>query len=344
MRARLGFVGVGFIAQVAHIPSFLRSSSFDCVAVADPRADLRQAVARRYSIPLQFGNHLQMLRSGSVDAVVITLPRKLTARVVETCLQHNVWVFTEKPLFLNARSAEKILASVGEKGVCVGFMKRSDPVVINAGKIFGEQGHVFGTLLSVVATCHAGDSYVGISGDIKSVQEAVPVSESEGLPVSLPDALHFDYEQFLNTFSHTLNLSEFLTGRVVRLQTGVLGPHGAGSFIGRIDGVPYALSVSRGKKHVWVETVTLRYEKSIATVSVPAAFDKSANASMHFTNSVEVEPFEVPVVDGRWAFDAQPDRFSELIEGMISPIDDILASWRYAEDAEKIFSTHYVNE
>ena len=38
-----------------------------------------------------------MLREASIDAVVITLPRRLTFSVVKDCLKQKKWVFTEKP-------------------------------------------------------------------------------------------------------------------------------------------------------------------------------------------------------------------------------------------------------
>ena len=339
MTVRLGFIGAGFIAQVAHIPAFSRSGHFSCVAIADPRSDVRDAVARSYGIESQFDSHSDLLRSGTVDAVVITLPRRLTARVVEDCLAHETWVFAEKPLLLNSASAPRILAKVGNKGVCVGLMKRCDPGVLQAKAVVRGQAASLGQLQSVSAICHAGDSYFGIRGDIKSAQERAVVSKQEDMPSSITPDLHHTYEQFLNVYSHTLNLSEFLSGLNVALETGVHAPTGAGHFIGRLGAVPYVLTVSRGKDHPWTESVALRFERAIITVRLPAAFDKKGSATVEVCATPDLpRGSSVPSV-GPWAFEAQPSRFRALIGGELSPIDDILSAWRYAENSERLFAS-----
>lgn len=338
MTVRLGFIGAGFIAQVAHIPAFSKSAHFSCVAIADPRSDVRDAVARGYGITSQFDNHSELLRSDSVDAVIITLPRRLTARVVEDCLAHETWVFAEKPLMLNSASAPRLLAKVGNKGVCVGLMKRCDAGVRQVSELVQAQKENLGQLEAVTAICHAGDSYFGIGGDFKSAQERATFSEQEDMPASVPSELHYTYEQFLNVYSHTLNLSEFLTGLHVTLETGIHAPTGAGHFIGHLGTVPYALTVSRGKDHPWTESVALRFEKAIITVKLPAAFDKNGSATVDVCTTPDLPFGPSKTSIGPWAFDAQPDRFRAVIAGELSPIEDILSAWRYAENSERLFA------
>jgi predicted dehydrogenase len=279
------------------------------------------------------------LRDSAVDAVVITLPRRLTAAMAEACLEHEKWVFTEKPLFLNSASAPRILSRVAAKGLCVGFMKRCDSGVGRSKLMIDEERHRLGALESVIAICHAGDSYFGIGGDLKSTQERVLLSDQEELPSSVPAALHYSYEQFLNVYSHTLNLSEYLAGAHVALESCVYAESGAGHFIGRIGRAPYLLSVSRGQKHPWTESVELRFEKAIITTKLPAAFDKKAHAVVEYCATPDIKLQLKAPSNELWAFDAQPQRFREVIDGRLSPVEDILSSWRYAENCEHIFSS-----
>lgn len=339
MTVRLGFIGAGFVAQVAHIPAFCKSPDFSCVAIADPRSDIREHVALTYGITYEFASHTDLLESGVVDAVVVTLPRRLTAAMVEDCLAHETWVLAEKPLFLNSSSAPKILSKVGNRGVCVGFMKRCDAGVEHAKSMLEEQGQYFGELESVIAACHAGDSYFGIGGDFKSAHDRVVLSVQEAFPASIPAAFQYSYEQFLNVYSHTLNLSELLSGRHVALERCVYAENGAGHFVGRIGSVPYVLSVSRGKAHPWTESVELRFEKAIVTVKLPAAFDKNGHAAVEICATPDVTLRPRPLTNAAWAFDAQPGHFRGVIAGDISPIDDVLSSWRYAENCERIYSS-----
>jgi predicted dehydrogenase len=338
MTIKLGFIGAGFIAQVAHLPAFSKSDHFSSVAIADPRTDVRDAVATHFGIGAQFDSHVDLLRSGVVDAVVVTLPRRLTARVVEDCLAYETWVFAEKPLLLNRVSAANILSKVGSRGVCVGLMKRCDPGVQYAKAVIERNLDRLGHLESVGAECHAGDSYVGIGGDIKSEQGRVLVSVEEKIPNAIQPDLHYRYEQFLNVYSHTLNLAEFLTGLPVTLTTGVHAPSGAGHFIGFLGSLPFALTVSRGKSHPWTESVALRFENAIITVRMPAAFDRSGSAELDICAIPDLSLRSVNASVRSWAFEAQPERFRALISGQLSPIEDILSAWRYAEDCERLFS------
>lgn len=270
---------------------------------------------------------------------MVTLPRRLTAGVVEDCLSHGVWVFTEKPLLLNKASAPRILSKIGNRGVCVGLMKRCDASVIRAKEMVDQKRTRLGPLQSVAATCHAGDSYFGIGGDFKSVHDRPVVSALEAFPAELPADLHHTYEQFLNVYSHTLNLSEYLSGGHAELETGVHDQNGAGHFTGRIGSVPYVLSVSRGTDHPWIESVELRFEKAVVNVKLPAAFDKNGSAVVECCAVPEMKLAPRTTTSGAWAFDAQPERFHDLIVGKLSPVEDVVSSWRYAESAERLFSS-----
>jgi predicted dehydrogenase len=125
---RVGVVGAGLIAQVVHLPHLRElPSRLRVVALAEPGATARQAVAQRYGIPRAVADHRELL--GDVDALVVCSPNGTHADVVLDALEAGVHVLVEKPLCLTLADADRIVAARDRTGlvVQVGYMKRYDP-------------------------------------------------------------------------------------------------------------------------------------------------------------------------------------------------------------------------
>ncbi|MFI0980757.1 Gfo/Idh/MocA family protein [Streptomyces sp. NPDC021093] len=102
---RLGVIGLGSIA-----PFFLEAvaadAAWDLTAVCDLDRDKLAAFAER-----GVGVHTsyeELLDSGTVDAVVITLPNDLHAPVIEAALERRVHVCCEKPLTVALADARRL--------------------------------------------------------------------------------------------------------------------------------------------------------------------------------------------------------------------------------------------
>jgi predicted dehydrogenase len=125
---RLGVVGTGLVAQVAHLPELATlDDRFAVVAVADPDVETAQRVARRYGIARVYDDHAPVL--GEVDAVLVCSPNATHAAVTLAALDAGVHVLVEKPLCLDPVDADRIVAARDRTGltVQVGYMKRFDP-------------------------------------------------------------------------------------------------------------------------------------------------------------------------------------------------------------------------
>ena len=75
---RLGFIGVGFVAQQCHLPAFDSIPGCEIIAVSDLQLDLAQKIGARYEVAKIYKNHEELLQDPDIDAVVITVPRSLT--------------------------------------------------------------------------------------------------------------------------------------------------------------------------------------------------------------------------------------------------------------------------
>jgi predicted dehydrogenase len=129
-RVRLGIVGGGLIAQVAHLPVLARlDRSFRVGALADPSARVRAALQARWAIPQAFPDHRGLLEHGSLDAVLVCSPHATHASVARDALHAGLHVLVEKPLCLAPADADAIASGAREGGrvVQVGYMKRFDP-------------------------------------------------------------------------------------------------------------------------------------------------------------------------------------------------------------------------
>jgi predicted dehydrogenase len=128
-KVRLGLVGCGLIAQLAHLPALTAlSERFAVVAVAETSARTRTAIARRYGIAEAYARHEDLLDRADVDAVLVASPNGTHAQVTLDALSAGVHVLVEKPMCLTVADADKIVELSARTGrmVQVGYMKRFD--------------------------------------------------------------------------------------------------------------------------------------------------------------------------------------------------------------------------
>lgn len=126
---RLGVVGGGLIAQIAHLPALSGlSRQFEIVALADPSEQVRSTLASRYAVADTFATHEEMLRRADLDAILVASPNGTHARVTLDALDASLHVLVEKPLCLTADDAAAIVAEAERRRlvVQVGYMKRFD--------------------------------------------------------------------------------------------------------------------------------------------------------------------------------------------------------------------------
>jgi predicted dehydrogenase len=126
---RIGVVGGGLIAQVAHLPALRALDAlYELVALAEPDAGVRDALARRYGIA-SHADHRQLLDSHELDALLVCSPNGTHARVTLDALDAGLHVLVEKPLCLSPGDARAISSRARTRArvVQVGYMKRYDP-------------------------------------------------------------------------------------------------------------------------------------------------------------------------------------------------------------------------
>ncbi|HEY0242036.1 MAG TPA: Gfo/Idh/MocA family oxidoreductase [Gemmatimonadaceae bacterium] len=143
---RLGLVGAGAIAQLAHLPLLAKMRGAQLVAICDNDGPKAGALAQRLGVPDIFTDIDELLDTDKLDAVVIATPNHLHEPHVLRALKQNVHVLCERPLSLTHKGVQRILdtAKASDCKVVVGnnHRFRSDVQQLTRFLQGGELGNV----------------------------------------------------------------------------------------------------------------------------------------------------------------------------------------------------------
>lgn len=129
---RLGIIGLGAIAQIAHLPALAALGElFEIRHLCDLSSTLLAAVAARIPGAPRCSTQAEaVLADPEVDAVLILTPSAHGPETLDA-LSHGKHVFAEKPLCITVaelNEIERMVASTG-RVVQVGYMKTHEPMV-----------------------------------------------------------------------------------------------------------------------------------------------------------------------------------------------------------------------
>lgn len=110
---RVGLIGVGGIAQAAHIPS-LKSLGVPIVAVADAVEERAKKIAEQNGIPHAYSDYKKVVKRDDINAVIVSTPTSTHYPIVTAALKGGKHVLCEKPPAMNEREAEK-MAEIAEQ-------------------------------------------------------------------------------------------------------------------------------------------------------------------------------------------------------------------------------------
>lgn len=145
---RLGLVGAGAIAQLAHLPVLSKIKGAKLAAICDNDGPKAGALAQRLGVPDIFTDIDELLDSDELDAVIIATPNHLHEPHVLRALKAKVHVLCERPLSLTTGGVNRILAAAeaADRKVVVGnnHRFRSDVQQLRRFLEGGELGRVTG--------------------------------------------------------------------------------------------------------------------------------------------------------------------------------------------------------
>ncbi|MCZ6918844.1 MAG: Gfo/Idh/MocA family oxidoreductase [Gemmatimonadetes bacterium] len=143
---RVGVIGAGAIAQVAHLPMLSRSTEFELVAIGDNDLSKARALAQRFDIAEVYDDIEYLLKHARPDVVAVCTPNHLHEVHVKTALAAGAHVLCERPLALGTGGVEAVMAAQerADRAVLVGMHDRfrSDVQAVRQFLAGGELGTV----------------------------------------------------------------------------------------------------------------------------------------------------------------------------------------------------------
>jgi predicted dehydrogenase/nucleoside-diphosphate-sugar epimerase len=109
-RIKLAVVGCGAVTKISHLPAVAGSKDFELVALVDKSLPRARELAEEFSSePVALNDYRQIF--GRAEAAIVALPNSLHAPVALDLLEHGVHVLVEKPMALNSRDCEAMIAA-----------------------------------------------------------------------------------------------------------------------------------------------------------------------------------------------------------------------------------------
>jgi len=228
---RFAYVGCGFVGQTIHIPNFAALPQCDFIALAEPRADLGERVAKRYGIRKLYKSHEEIAADPEIEAVGVSAPYTLQGLIARDLLRAGKQVFMEKPMAVSVKRAEAMAeAEHGGGGrLMVGYMKRYDTGNLlikqraDAWRAAGEQ--------PLLARAHGfGGNWIYAADPnipFETSKTPPPPAPADEYPEWMPEKWRKPYIEYLQQWTHNANLLRFF-----------LGDNGGGTVVNPCSSIP----------------------------------------------------------------------------------------------------------
>ena len=286
---RLGYVGCGFMAQKVHLPNFTTIPGCEVIALAEVRQELGRRVQARFGIPRFYPDASTMFADPEIEAVAVSAAFSVQGDIAREALLAGKDVFMEKPMAISLAQADAILDASQRSGrrLMVGYMKRYDAgneLVKRQIDDFKQSGEI-GAITYARNHGFCGDWVAGIDLPLESVAEAKPAPPTaENLPAWLPADCADGYGDYVNQWTHNINLLRFLleAGDRARVRTVDLDPEDKSSGVALldVDGVRCSLETGRLSYHRWDEHTQVYFEHGWVHTWAPPLLLRNAVAEV----------------------------------------------------------------
>lgn len=344
MSVDLGFIGAGFMGQVAHLSNYTRVDGCDVVALAEPQEKLATEVARRYGVPEMYRDHEALLDEEDIDAVVAVQPFRRHEYIVPEILRADLPVFTEKPLAAKPETGEMMVELADERDLVhmVGYHKRSDPAMEYAREVIDDwrQSNEYGEMQYVRLSVPLGDWYGGAPDPI-TTDETPPEGGLEEYPSQFDARTAEAYRTFIGYYIHQINLLHLVFGESYDITWAddrgtVMAVESESGVAGSLELAPYTLSDD------WHESVFVGFERGYVRVDLAAPLASQEAGRVEIMrddgdSSEIVTPTMPPVA----AMRRQAENFLASVRGERRPpcesreaVDDIRMAVEYIDSVD----------
>lgn len=115
-KVRVGFIGVGNIAQNAIMPAYLKQPDMEIVAVCDLNGERAEQVAKKHDVKHVYTDFNEMVKRDDIDAISVCTWNNAHAAATIAALQAGKHVLCEKPPAMTVAEAEAMRDAAKESG------------------------------------------------------------------------------------------------------------------------------------------------------------------------------------------------------------------------------------
>jgi predicted dehydrogenase len=116
---RVAIIGLGAIAQTAHLPVLSKMRGVSVVALCDNDRAKARALAQRFNVESTYNDIDDLFETEELDAVVVATPNHAHEPHVLSALKAGLHVMCERPFALTGKGVERILAAAKKAGKMV---------------------------------------------------------------------------------------------------------------------------------------------------------------------------------------------------------------------------------
>ena len=210
---RLGVLGCGPIAQIAHFDAARKARNIELTAICDLADDLRERMALLHQPRSAYRDFDEMLADDRIEALLLGVADQFHVPLAKKAIAAGKHVLVEKPLGVTIEECEELRSLVHQSGrvLQIGNNRRFDPGIAFARKFITEE---IGALLSVKAWYWDSVHRYTMTDNL---QPLVQPSASARRPEGNPKADRRRY--FLLTHaSHLVDTARWLGGDITRVR------------------------------------------------------------------------------------------------------------------------------
>ena len=323
-KVKLGFLGCGFMGQLAHLQNYAMLDDCEIIGITDVKIKQAESVAKAYAIPKVYACASDLLGDSEIDAVVAAQPFDNHVNVVCEVLNAGKHILTEKPLCVFAENGHALVecAEKNKKIHMVANHKRSDLAVeyainvISKWKAYGEMGK----MKYIRLTMPPGDWINGATGVGKpiSTNESYASYTPEPAPPGIDKETADRHISFVNYYIHQVNLMRYLYGEDYKLtfadKSGVLlAAENNSGVTGIIEMATYNTGDS------WQESAMVCFEKGYIFIKMFAPLASQRAGEVEIFTDINGGLYTSPVFPNISAMKNQAMNFLKAVRGEITP-------------------------
>ncbi|HLZ07998.1 MAG TPA: Gfo/Idh/MocA family oxidoreductase, partial [Chloroflexota bacterium] len=219
---RIGVLGCGPIAQIAHFDACRKARNAELYAICDLAPDLLARMAAIHQPTAVFDNLDAMLADPLVEAVIVATADQFHVPLARQVIEAGKHVLVEKPMGVSVEECEALGESVRSSGLVlqVGHNLRFDPGIAFARRFVIEE---LGQKLSLKAWYHDSTYRYTMTDNLQAI---IVASQTARRPDGDPKADRRRY-YLLGHGSHLVDLAHFLGGELTAVRARLVEKFGA---------------------------------------------------------------------------------------------------------------------